>query len=185
MGFPLFWDALGVRPSTNRAGGTRGVRTAFEDDGGWLAPSPKLATMRRAEGIGAGAAVLVVACLAAGFGAGAVAAAIAAAATLVASGLADSFLRRRARSWAYLERGEDLIVRRGVAFHRLTVVPYGRMQLVDVTAGPVERAFGLATVRLHTAASATDARVPGLADAEARRLRDRLSDLGEAQAEGL
>ena len=31
------------------------------------------------------------------------------------------------------------------------------MQFIDVTAGPLERAFGLATVRLHTAAAARDA----------------------------
>jgi hypothetical protein len=70
-------------------------------------------------------------------------------------------------------------------FRRLSVVPYGRMQFVDVTAGPVERVFGLATVKLHTAAAATDAKLPGLATAEAERLRDRLAALGEAQASGL
>jgi membrane protein YdbS with pleckstrin-like domain len=56
---------------------------------------------------------------------------------------------------------------------------------VDVTAGPLERAFGLATVQLHTAAAASDARVPGLPPAEASRLRDRLTALGEDRAEGL
>jgi len=59
------------------------------------------------------------------------------------------------------------------------------MQFIDVTAGPVDRLFRLATVQLHTAAAATDARIPGLAVAEANRLRDRLASLGEAQAAGL
>jgi membrane protein YdbS with pleckstrin-like domain len=67
----------------------------------------------------------------------------------------------------------------------MTVVPYGRMQFIDVTAGPVDRVFGLATVQLHTAAAATDARIPGLPVSEASRLRDRLAALGEAQAAGL
>ena len=67
---------------------------------------------------------------------------------------------------------------RGVLFARLSVVPYGRMQFIDVTAGPFERSFGLATVRLHTAAAATDARIPGLERDEAARLRDRLAELG-------
>ena len=40
-------------------------------------------------------------------------------------------------------------------------MPYGRMQLVEVTSGPVERHFGLASVQLHTAAAATDAAHPG------------------------
>lgn len=46
---------------------------------------------------------------------------------------------------------------RGLLVRRLSVVPDGRMQFVDVTAGPVERAFRLATVKLHTAAAAGDA----------------------------
>ena len=48
-------------------------------------------------------------------------------------------------------------------------MPYGRMQFVDVTAGPFERSFGLATVRLHTAAAASDARIPGLEAADGAR----------------
>jgi membrane protein YdbS with pleckstrin-like domain len=59
------------------------------------------------------------------------------------------------------------------------------MQFIDVTAGPVERSFKLATVRMHTAAAASDARIPGLAREEAARLRDRLAELGEAQAAGV
>jgi membrane protein YdbS with pleckstrin-like domain len=98
---------------------------------------------------------------------------------------AEWFVRRRVRAWAYCERADDLLVRRGVLFSRLSVIPYGRMQFVDVRAGPVERAFGLATVRMHTAAAASDARIPGLSSEEAARLRDRLAELGEAMAAGL
>ncbi len=94
-------------------------------------------------------------------------------------------LRGRYRSWGYLERDDDLVVRHGVLFRQVTVVPYGRMQFIDVSAGPIDRLFGLATVQLHTAAAASDARIPGLAQAEADRLRDRLASLGEAQATGL
>jgi membrane protein YdbS with pleckstrin-like domain len=96
-----------------------------------------------------------------------------------------SVLRGRYRSWGYLERADDLVVRHGVLFRQVTVVPYGRMQFIDVSAGPIDRIFGLATVQLHTAAAASDARIPGLAQQEADRLRDRLASLGEAQATGL
>ncbi|HEY3462868.1 MAG TPA: PH domain-containing protein [Gaiellaceae bacterium] len=106
-------------------------------------------------------------------------------AVAVTAALLCRFVGRRYRSWGYAEREDDLLVRRGVMFARLSVVPYGRMQFIDVTAGPLERAFGLATVRLHTAAAATDARIPGLEREEAARLRDRLAELGEAQAAGL
>jgi uncharacterized protein len=95
------------------------------------------------------------------------------------------FLRRRFRAWRYQERHEDLIVARGVMVQRLSVVPYGRMQFVEVTAGPVERLFGLSTVKLHTAAAASDARIPGLERDEAARLRDRLTELGESMAAGM
>lgn len=92
---------------------------------------------------------------------------------------------RGVRAWGYAERDHDLMVRHGLLIKRLTIVPYARMQYVDVTAGPIERAFGLATVQLHTAAAASDARVPGLPPEEAARLRDRLTALGEDRAEGL
>jgi uncharacterized protein len=88
-------------------------------------------------------------------------------------------------SWGYAERADDLLVRHGLLYRRLSIVPYGRMQFVDVTAGPLERLLGLATVQLHTAAAASDARIPGLTGAEAARLRDRLAALGETRAEGL
>ncbi len=95
------------------------------------------------------------------------------------------WIPRIVHSWGYAERERDLLVRHGRLIRRLSIVPYARMQFVDVTAGPVERAFRLATVQLHTAAAASDAVVPGLAPAEASRLRDRLTALGEDRAEGL
>ena len=94
-------------------------------------------------------------------------------------------LARNWRSWRYAERADDLLISRGVLWREETVVPYGRMQLVEVTSGPVERHFGLASLQLHTAAAATDATVPGLDPAEADRLRDRLTQLGEARSAGL
>lgn len=94
-------------------------------------------------------------------------------------------LARNWRSWKYAERDDDLLISRGVLWRRLTVVPYGRMQLVEVTSGPLERRYGLAGVQLHTAAATSDARIPGLAPEEAARLRDRLTELGEARSAGL
>ena len=117
---------------------------------------------------------------------GATAAAAVLAGVLIAAGAAaDWMLGRRVGAWAYAERADDLIVSRGLMFRRLSVVPYGRMQFVDVTAGPLERLFGLATVRLHTAAAASDARIPGLAAEDAARLRDQLATLGESRLAGL
>jgi hypothetical protein len=133
----------------------------------------------------AAAPVLVAAVAVAAALSGAVAAVAAAIGILVVAVVVDMFLGRRVRAWGYAERDDDLLVRRGVMVRRLSVVPYGRMQFVDVTAGPVERSFGLATVRMHTAAAHSDARVPGLPAVEAARLRDNLTALGEARAAGL
>ncbi|HVS86312.1 MAG TPA: PH domain-containing protein [Gaiellaceae bacterium] len=150
----------------------------------WRTPSPKLLRLRRLEALGAASALV----------AGAVALAVvvelpaglaAVAAVLVAGVGVERFFHRRFHSWAYAERADDLLVRRGVMFSRLSVIPYGRMQFIDVTAGPFERSLGIATVKMHTAAAASDARIPGLERAEAERLRDRLAELGESQAAGL
>jgi membrane protein YdbS with pleckstrin-like domain len=91
----------------------------------------------------------------------------------------------QAAAIGYAERADDLLVRRGVMVRNLVVVPYGRMQYVDVEAGPLDRAFGIAQVQLHTASSGTDASIPGLPPHEAARLRDRLASRGHAQLAGL
>jgi hypothetical protein len=152
----------------------------------WRGPSRRLLLLRRLE---AGAAALVVAALLSALALwqswGTAVVAACAAVPLLAGLVGAFFLGRRFSAWGYTERDEDLLIRRGVLVSRLSVVPYGRMQFVEVIAGPLERSFGLATVHLHTAAAATDARIPGLENEEATRLRDRLAALGEAQAAGL
>jgi uncharacterized protein len=161
----------------------------FDSDGGdglrWRSPSPQLLVLRRAEV----AVATVVGALAAGVGVGlwaGVLAGVGAAVLAVVLGfVGEQVVRRRFLAWGYVEREDDLLVRRGVLFSRLSVVPYGRMQFIDVTAGPLERSLGLATVKMHTAAAASDARIPGLERAEAARLRDQLAELGEAQAAGI
>lgn len=92
---------------------------------------------------------------------------------------------RQVAAIGYVEREDDLLVRKGILQRQVVVVPYGRMQYVDVQAGPVDRWAGIATVQLHTASAATDASIPGLVPAEAARLRDRLASRGEARLAGL
>ncbi|ADG73544.1 membrane-flanked domain protein [Cellulomonas flavigena DSM 20109] len=94
-------------------------------------------------------------------------------------------IHRQVRALRYAERADDLLIRRGILLRSLVVVPYGRMQFVDVSSGPLARRFGIATVQLHTAAPGTDATIPGLPPAEAARLRDRLASRGEARLAGL
>lgn len=94
-------------------------------------------------------------------------------------------IRRQVPAMGYAEREDDLLVKKGVMFRSITVVPYGRMQLVDVEAGPFDRKFGIAKVTLHTASANTDAVVSGLVPEEAARLRDRLASRGESRLAGL
>ena len=151
----------------------------------WLRPSPRMWSARQLQ-LGVVTLIVVLPVTIALLAAGERTGAIAAAAALLALAVAFyGVLHGRYRAWGYAEREDDLLVRRGVMVRRLSVVPYGRMQFVDVTAGPVDRLFRLATVQLHTAAAATDARIPGLAVEEAHRLRDRLAALGESRAAGL
>ena len=169
-------------------GGPSGLREAGSGPGepevSWLRPSPLLLRVRRIEV----AVVSVPAAIVGGLAGQVISAAVGiaiAAAVVLAGLLAERFLARRVASWGYAERNDDLLVRRGVLIRRLSVIPYGRMQFIDVTAGPLERALGLATLRMHTAAAASDARIPGLESGAAAVLRDQLAALGEAQAAGL
>jgi membrane protein YdbS with pleckstrin-like domain len=92
---------------------------------------------------------------------------------------------RRVRSIGYQLRSDDLVFKRGIMFHRVVSVPYGRMQLIDINRGPVARALGLADLKFVTAAASTGVSIPGLVDAEANDLRDQLVELAETRRVGL
>ena len=154
--------------------------------GAWQPVSPKLATQRR---LFLGLLLLVpliavpVVLLSLSVGMGWIALAVLFFLGVLAWGMV--IVGRNARSWGYAETDEDLHIKSGVMFRRMVTVPYGRMQYVDVHAGPLDQYFGIANVHLHTASPGTSATIPGLPADEAARLRDRLTSLGEAQAAGL
>lgn len=150
----------------------------------WVRVSPRLVTMRRLLTVVGGLVAVAVGTVLAAMAATWLAVVVAVLG-VVAVGWGWVVVGRTVRSWGYAERADDLLVTRGVLRRQLVVVPYGRMQFVDVTAGPLDRRFGLATVQLHTAAAATDAQIPGLVPEEAARLRDRLAARGEAGAAGV
>ncbi|MBC7589582.1 MAG: PH domain-containing protein [Salinibacterium sp.] len=92
---------------------------------------------------------------------------------------------RRVRAIGYQLRDDDLLFRRGLLFQRFVAVPYGRMQLVDINRGPLDRAVGLSELKLVTAAATTGVVIPGLVAADADELRDRLVQLAESRRAGL
>ncbi|BDZ55432.1 PH domain-containing protein [Agromyces marinus] len=106
-------------------------------------------------------------------------------AVAVLAAVAIAFEPRRVRSIRYRRRADDLVFRRGIMFQRQVAVPYGRMQLVDITRGPVSRALGLADLKFVTAAAATAVTLPGLTLEDAEALRDELVALAETRRAGL
>lgn len=85
----------------------------------------------------------------------------------------------------WLETADELLISKGRLWHQFTVVPYGRIQYVDVTAGPIAQAFGIQTVTLNTASSTSDSSIPGLPADEATALRRRLADKARERMSGL
>lgn len=94
-------------------------------------------------------------------------------------------LPRQARSFGYQLRRDDLVFRRGILWQRVVAVPYGRMQLVDITHGPLDRGFGIAQLKLVTAAASSGVTIPGLTQGAAEQLRDTLIDVAETRRTGL
>nr|WP_308472253.1 PH domain-containing protein [Microbacterium sp. AK009] len=92
---------------------------------------------------------------------------------------------RQARSYGYQLRRDDLVFRRGILWQRIVAVPYGRMQLVDITHGPLDRGFGIAQLKIVTAAAVSGVTLPGLTQGAAEQLRDTLIDVAETRRTGL
>lgn len=160
------------------------------DDAGWTAISPRLATARLLIGSLVTLVMLVVAdsILAIIVATTAVPAwwlAVPVVVALLVVGWLAWWAPRNRRSWGYREQEEELVVRSGVTFRRVVSVPYGRMQFVDLQAGPLARRLGFTSLSLHTASTRTASTVPGVPHEEALRLRLRLTELGESRGAGL
>lgn len=145
--------------------------------------SPKLATVRRLTSVIFFAPVAVVGVVLALV----IAPAFWALAGCGIAGAAAAFwvIGRQVSAHRYLEDGEDLIVARGRWWRQVTVVPYGRIQFVDIDEGPLLRLFGLATLKLNTASASSDAAIAGIPRGDARELRERLSQRARERMAGL
>lgn len=94
-----------------------------------------------------------------------------------------ALVKRRVQVIGYSERSDHLLKRSGLLFRSVTAVPYGRIQYVDVSSGPLENTLSLASVEVKTAANSIT--IPGLAKPDADRLREVLTDLSDARMAGL
>jgi len=111
--------------------------------------------------------------------------AVALGAVAVAAAWSAWVVVRQVSATTWVELDEELVIRRGRLFRTLVSIPYGRLQYVDIQSGPLSRAFGLASVEIHTASPESGGVIPGLPVAEAEALRARLAARGEAQRAGL
>lgn len=81
--------------------------------------------------------------------------------------------QRKWRRWGYSGADEQLRVARGWLFRTDTIVPFKRIQHIDVAQGPVERLFGLASLTVHTAGTHNSiVTLPGLTRPDAEAMRD-------------
>jgi hypothetical protein len=162
----------------------------FVDPGlDWRPVSPKLVTERRVPvaAVGAvGLGLVIVAVVVAANGSSYLGWLIPGVVILVVTAVSwFVVIPRTVSSWFYAEREQDLLVTHGRLRRSLSVVPYGRMQVIEVSANPVAQHLGIAAVKLVTASASTDAMIPGLPVDEAHALRDRLAAKGEALSAGL
>lgn len=77
--------------------------------------------------------------------------------------------------WRKLAYGVDdrlVVVREGVLYRTLTIVPHAKTQSVRMTEGPLQRRLGLATVHVDTTPGPVDAAIRHRFAAEARRITE-------------
>lgn len=94
--------------------------------------------------------------------------------------LLAAFILFRVPLRRYQARGYDLSadrlrVVRGIWFHSDTVVPFGRVQHIDVDQGPLQRAYDIATITVHTAGTHNaSVHLPGLLNEDALAMREQI-----------
>lgn len=85
---------------------------------------------------------------------------------------------------SYLLDHHGIEIRIGVFWRRIIVVPRSRVQHIDVTQGPMQRSYGLATLVVFTAGTAhSSVTLSGLAHETALAVRDLL--LPKAEEDGV
>ncbi len=89
----------------------------------------------------------------------------------------------RYKRWRYEIRDEEIDIRHGALSIRRTLVPMTRVQHVETRSGPLQGAFGLATVVFHTAAG--ENLIPQLPAREADDVRHRVASLARTRTDEL
>ncbi|AKE40647.1 putative integral membrane protein [Corynebacterium kutscheri] len=83
---------------------------------------------------------------------------------------------RQVRAIRWQETEEELLISKGRLWNTCLVIPYGRIQHVGISHGPLLRHAGLKTLTVSTASLSTNARIPGLPAELADQLRKNITD---------
>lgn len=101
-------------------------------------------------------------------------------------GIVEAFIiPRRVKAMGYAEREDDLLLKSGILFRTVVAIPYGRLQYLDVSSGPLQRLFKVRSVEINTASVSTSGKLEGIPPEEAERLREQLTARGQARLAGL
>ncbi len=95
-------------------------------------------------------------------------------AALVVVVFLEALLRRQVRHRGYVETADAIVVTRGALFRSTTVIPYGRIQFLSVSAGPLARYLGLSTLRIGSASRSSLESIRGMRSEDVESVRVRL-----------
>ena len=91
---------------------------------------------------------------------------------------------KRYEKAGYALREKDVVYKHGVWWQTVTTIPFNRMQHCEISQGPIQNAFGLATLRVFTAGgTSSDLSIDGLAHEEAKRIKDFITGKISGQSE--
>lgn len=91
---------------------------------------------------------------------------------LILAGMSYTFLILEFKRMKYALREHDIIYSSGYVWRENTVVPFSRIQHVEVTEGPIDRLFDLSKLKIYTAGgSSSDLSIPGLLPKQAESLK--------------
>ncbi len=77
---------------------------------------------------------------------------------------------------SYAIRDKDILYKTGWLFYKEVVVPFNRVQHIEIVRGPIARLFGLSSLKLFTAGGQqSDLKIPGLFPAKAQRIKEIVS----------
>lgn len=90
-----------------------------------------------------------------------------------------------AKSCKYFRGEFELMYKQGLWWKKQTALSFSRVQHIDISHGPLERKYAMATIKFFTAGGvASDLRIPGLPSAQAEFLRTEILQYAKNEFDG-